>query len=187
MADAFTPRRVTPLATSFSELTHRGLEFNSHANAVEATTASQVLVLCREGMVTFALVFPRELVDFSPIPEPFRRSRPTCATCLRDLTVAYTPAALQEERMRDLLNKGKGSHYSAKRRHATTKDIEEFGFVSKPAGASSSQTAPATTTTTIAPLAENKRPPGWGSKTIPTQKPVAEEEGKARRRWWRFW
>ncbi|CAM9293842.1 unnamed protein product [Ectocarpus sp. 6 AP-2014] len=73
----------------------------------------------------------------------------------------------EEERMRDLLNKGKGSHYSAKRRHATTKDIEEFGFISKPAGTSSSQTAPAaTTTTTIAPLAENKRPPAPTNKTI---------------------
>ncbi|CAM9973190.1 unnamed protein product [Ectocarpus fasciculatus] len=93
----------------------------------------------------------------------------------------------EEERMRDLLNKGKGSHYSAKRRHATTKDIEDFGFVSKkPDGTSSSQAAPAATTTTITPLAENKRPPGWGSKTIPTQKPV-EEEGRPRRRWWRFW
>ncbi|CAM9812284.1 unnamed protein product [Ectocarpus sp. 8 AP-2014] len=95
----------------------------------------------------------------------------------------------EEERMRDLLNKGKGSHYSAKRRHATTKDIEEFGFISKPAGTSSSQNAPAATTTkTIAPLAENKRPPGWGSKTIPSQKPAVEEEGGTpRRRWWRFW
>lgn len=84
--------------------------------------------------------------------------------------------------MRDLLNKGKGAHYSAKRRHATTKDIEEFGFVPKPAGdASSGQEAKATA---IPPLAENKRPPGWGTKTLPSKAP--EEEAKPRR-WWRFW
>ncbi|CAN0129307.1 unnamed protein product [Hapterophycus canaliculatus] len=95
----------------------------------------------------------------------------------------------EEERMRDLLNKGKGSHYSAKRRHATTKDIEEFGFVPKPSGDSSSGDAAQTTPAGIAPLTDgamNKRPPGWGSKTIPS-KPAAEtEEGKPRR-WWRFW
>lgn len=89
--------------------------------------------------------------------------------------------------MRDLLNKGKGSHYSAKRRHATTKDIEEFGFVPKPDGnsSSSSQTTPAT----IAPLTDpstNKRPQGWGSKTLPS-KPAAETEEAKPRRWWRFW
>lgn len=90
--------------------------------------------------------------------------------------------------MRDLLNKGKGSHYSAKRRHATTKDIEEFGFVPKPGGggggggASAGQAAQATS---IAPLTERKRPPGWGTKTIPSNT-AAEEEAKPRR-WWRFW
>eukprot|EP00903_Cladosiphon_okamuranus_P016600 g15313.t1 len=92
----------------------------------------------------------------------------------------------EEERMRDLLNKGKGSHYSAKRRHATTRDIEEFGFVPKSGGgggdggASADQSAQAKT---IAPLAERKRPPGWGTKTMPSK---VEEESKPRP-WWRFW
>lgn len=90
--------------------------------------------------------------------------------------------------MRDLLNKGKGSHYSAKRRHATTKDIEEFGFVPKPGGSSGGGGAPAgqaAPATAIPPLTEKKRPPGWGTKTLPS-KAAEEEEGKPRR-WWRFW
>lgn len=87
--------------------------------------------------------------------------------------------------MRDLLSKGKGSHYSAKRRHATTKDIEEFGFVPKPDGASSD--AASLQTTKLAPLTDNinKRPPGWGTKTLPPSK-EPEQEGRPRR-WWRFW
>ncbi|CAN0160175.1 unnamed protein product [Pylaiella littoralis] len=94
----------------------------------------------------------------------------------------------EEERMRDLLSKGKGSHYSAKRRHATTKDIEDFGFVPKRedgggagAGAASSQA------TKLAPLTDsmNKRPRGWGTKTLPPPKEAGEEARP--RRWWRFW
>eukprot|EP00752_Nemacystus_decipiens_P012614 g11171.t1 len=91
----------------------------------------------------------------------------------------------EEERMRDLLNKGKGSHYSAKRRHATTKDIEEFGFVPKDgSGVGGAAAGQAAASAAIAPLTESKRPPGWGTKTIPPKSP--EEEAKPRR-WWRFW
>lgn len=91
--------------------------------------------------------------------------------------------------MRELLNKGKGSHYSAKRRHATTKDIEEFGFVPKPGGGGGGATAAASAgqaaqAAAIAPLTQKKRPPGWGTKTIPSKN--AGEEGRPRR-WWRIW
>lgn len=87
--------------------------------------------------------------------------------------------------MRDLLNKGKGSHYSAKRRHATTKDIEEFGFVPKPgSGGGGTSAGQAAQAAAIAPLTEKKRPPGWGTKTIPSK--AAAEEAKPRR-WWRLW
>lgn len=90
--------------------------------------------------------------------------------------------------MRELLNKGKGSHYSAKRLHATTKDIEEFGFVPKTiddeSGAPASGKPPQAIT--IAPLTENKRPPGSGTKTLPPKEAAAEEESRPRR-WWRLW
>lgn len=78
-------------------------------------------------------------------------------------TRTHRARTMQKERMRVLMNKGKRSHYSAKRRHASKKDIEEFSFVpptqapppplpsssaSSPASASSSSVRDKTSTAT---------------------------------------
>lgn len=103
--------------------------------------------------------------------------------------------------MRNLLNKGKGSHYSPKRRHATTQEIQDFGFVPKSTTSSSPPTASTLSLTGASPADANKSKNKKSGKVLPASPgrdatggggeavvgAGAGGEGPPRRgRWW-FW
>ena len=89
--------------------------------------------------------------------------------------------------MRNLLNKGKGSNYSAKRHHATTKDIQDFGFVpesSSPAiAAGSKKVATAAETKSRSSAAESAR--GNNGAQAPDTESGMGERKPGRKGW--FW
>lgn len=93
--------------------------------------------------------------------------------------------------MRNLLNKGKGSNYDAKRHHATSKDIEAFGFVpesSLPKAAVPTTASASSGASTVAARAQGST--SESSRSVTKSKaPEGEGRGEKRktgRKWW-FW
>lgn len=100
--------------------------------------------------------------------------------------------------MRNLMNKGKGAHYSPKRRHATPQEIQEFGFVPKSTSTTSSpESILSLTGASPADNSKNRNNNKKPGTTLPafSGRGVAGagaetggggEEKPQRRKWW-FW